>query len=584
MKIREYLKEHILLFDGAMGSYFSSIHPDPLYPCEEGNMTCPQTISEIHKGYLEAGAKAIKTNTFSLPEKSSFPLEELIPTAYGLAKKQGDLYGAYVFADMNIDSRSLEMTQEGEALSHYEKIIDLFLAQGAEHFLFETCTSGLYLNELAQYIKEKSPEAYILASFAVGLEGFTSTGESATDILADLSPEIDGLGFNCICGPHHMLDLMQQIKSPRLISAMPNASYPTVLGKRLGFGQNPQYFAEEMGKIAQEGIRILGGCCGTTPDCIAQLAKNLRKPREKPSLSPSVKISQSTVAVSAFYEKLKSGEKPIAVEWDSPSVPEITDYMAKAKLLQASGVDLLTIADCPVARPRIDSSLVACKLKRELAMDAMPHMTCRDRNINAVKALLLGLSVEEVNNVLLITGDPIPQEQRKEIKTVYEFNSRMLIRHIESLNQSLFSNPFYLYGALNINALNFQVQLGMAKEKIKNGAVALFTQPVMSQRGYDNLKIAKEQLSVPLVGGIFPAVSERNIRFLTNEISGFHVAPELSQLYQGKSPEECSALAISVSQKIAQEIAPFVDGFYLITPFTRVDLVLEIVKTLKELQ
>lgn len=583
MTVRDYLKEQILLFDGAMGSYFSSLHSDPLYPCEYANLSSPHTISEIHKRYLQAGAKAIKTNTFSVQDTENAPFapEELVKSGYSLAKKQAESFDAYVFCDMHISPG----TGEKDLFPWYCQLLDWFLEEGGEHFLFETCPSLDYINRLAEYLKKKAPDSFLLVSFAVDSQGFSKMGQEVTQLLEGLSPLADAYGVNCICGPHHMAELVETLSWDRPFSAMPNASYPTVLGNRVSYGQNAQYFGEKMLDMVSSGCKILGGCCGTTPEFIAQLKQGLERVKfqEKVQKTPVV-MSTESVKKSAFYEKLKSGKKPIALEWDSPVVPEIQQYMLHASRFQEAGVDLITIADGPGARPRMDSSLVACKLKRELNLDALPHMTCRDRNMNACKALLLGLSVEEINNVLLITGDPIPQAQRNEVKAVYEFNSRILMQHISKLNESLFHNPFYLYGALNVNAVNFDVQLRMAKEKIAHGAVALFTQPVMSSRGYENLKRSHEELSVPLLGGIYPGTSLRNLNFLENEMSGFHVCPEIFQLYEGKSPEECEEVAVRVSSKIAEEIAPFVEGFYLITPFTKVDMMLHIIENVKKFQ
>lgn len=583
MRLKQGEEGGIFLLDGAMGSYFSSLHSDPAYPCEYANLTSPHTISEIHKRYLTAGAEGIKTNTFNLPGKNQvdapFSAKEIIKSAYSLAKNQAEAFHALVFADISIPVS----TSEEDLLPWYTEIVDCFLEEGAGHFLFETCSSALYLNELSQYIKKKRDDSFILCSFAVNSDGFSQSGVEAKSLIESLGNDIDAVGLNCVCGPHHMLDLVKKIKTKRPFSVMPNASYPSVAGNRVSYGQNPRYFAEKMMDMAKEGCVILGGCCGTTPDFTAQMKQQLNSfTLEEKNVSFPVEIASKKVSENRFYEKLMAGEKPIAVEWDSPTVPEIEEYMACAKQFQDLGVDLLTIADGPGARPRMDSSLVACKLKRELNMDTLPHMTCRDRNMNACKGLLLGLSVENINNVLLITGDPIPQAQRQEIKTVYEFNSRKLMAHISQLNQSLFHNPFYLYGALNINALNFDVQLRMAREKMENGAVGFFTQPVLSLRGFENLKRAKDELTAPLVTGVFPATSHRNINFLTNEMSGFHVADEIFELYLDKSPEECTELAIRISNRIVDEIRPYTDGFYLITPFKRVDLVQEIIKHIQK--
>lgn len=596
MDIRSALKEGVLLFDGAMGSYFSTMNEDPMYPCELANVTNPQKILAIHEEYLNAGARAIKTNTFSLPWEggSSHSVEEVVRSGYRLAKEAAMPYGAYVFADVSTQVQ----TGEEDLFPRFRSVVDIFLEEGAKHFLFETCPSGAYLTELGRYIKEREPDAFLVASFGVSAQGYSKTGAYGPHLVESLSDDFDAVGYNCVVGPYHMAELVEGLDTKKYISAMPNASYPTVAGSQLRFGQNSGYYAEQMMEVAKAGGRLLGGCCGTTPACIEQLAEKLKdwngeQRAEGLGLPPVLQTGkqekqgqeeEKEVRKSDFYEKLKlgqrTGKKPIAVEWDSPAEPEIAEYMAKARKLKDVGVDLITIADCPVARPRIDSSLVACKLKRELGMHAMPHMTCRDRNINAAKALLMGLSVEEINNVLIITGDPIPQEQRAEIKTVYEFNSRKLIKHIRTLNESLFTSPFYLYGALNVNAVNFAVQIRMAKEKVENGAVAFFTQPVLSARGLENMKRAKEELGVPLVGGLYPPVSLRNINFLTNEISGFHVDPEIATMYEGKTAEECEEVAVRVVRGIAKEVAPYIDGYYLITPFKRVELMLEIIKDL----
>ncbi len=370
---------------------------------------------------------------------------------------------------------------------------------------------------------------------------------------------------------------------------MPNASFPTILGNRVCYENNPQYFAKQMIQIVESGAKIIGGCCGTTPQFIREIKHELVQYEltniERKINSDGKKLDETqdtSIVKNKFYEKLMSGKFPIAVELDSPINARVGEFMQGATILREGGVDLITIADCPIARARMDSSLLACKVKRELQMDVMPHMTCRDRNINASKALLLGLNMEEINNVLIVTGDPIPSEQRSEVKSVYEFNSRMLIHHISNLNQSLFESPFYLYAALNINARNFQVQLRLAKKKVENGAMAFFTQPVLSKQALENLRIAKEELSVPIIGGILPIVSERNANFINNEIPGITVSDEIVSRYQGKTREEATEIAIKVSCEIAKDMKEFIDGYYIITPFKRVDIVSEIIRRIKE--
>lgn len=576
-EIRQYLKEQVLLFDGAMGTYFSSGYSDPHYRCEYANLTSPHTIREIHRRYLQAGAKSVKTNTFSLfGEEEAFSAVELVRAGYQLAQEVAKDFGAYVFCDIGpIQSSEADLSQR------YQQVIDTFLDLGGTHFLFETFLEGETVNHWADYIKERLPEAYIIASFAIDADGFTAEGQWGSALLEGTSPSIDCTGFNCICGPHHMtahVKANQQVEKPR--SVMPNASYPVVLGHRLSYENNPEYFAKQMAESIGLGARVVGGCCGTTPQFIQAMAQIIHQGKLEGKSGTQVAPVQPSPAIhqSQFYKKLMAGEKPIAVELDSPLTAQVAPFMANAATLKAAGVDLMTIADCPVARARMDSSLLACKVKRELQMDVMPHLTCRDRNVNATRALLLGLSAEEITDVLVVTGDPVPSAQRSEVKAVYEFNSRMLTQHISGLNQSLFDSPFYLYAALNINARNFDIQLNLAKNKVARGTMAFFTQPVLSREGLDNLKRAKETLGVPIVGGIFPIVSHRNAVFLNNEVPGITVCQEVMNCYLDKTQEECAQEAVLISTTIARAMAPYVDGYYLITPFQRVELMTEIIK------
>lgn len=589
MNVKKYLEENILLFDGAMGTYFSAIYEEPLYRCEYANITSPHTIREIHKRYLQAGAKAIKTNTFSVYSEvgeEEFSYQEIIRSGYEIATQVAQEYDAYVFCDIG----QIQVTHAMNLVEEYKKIIDEFIDLGGINFLLETLIDDMGINEIATYIKSKVPEAYIIVSYAVNPDGFTKTGGYGNSFIMNACDEIDGIGFNCICGPYHM---NQHVKAygitdsecEKSLIVMPNASYPTILGNRVRYENNPKYFAKQMMRNVEDGARIIGGCCGTTPDFIKAMQKALVKRElahveegQQYSNTDKTASTDTMILRSEFYEKLTSKQMPIAVELDSPMNAHVGDFMKGAMILRDAGVDLITIADCPIARARMDSSLVACKIKRELHMNALPHMTCRDRNMNAAKALLLGLSVEEINNVLIVTGDPIPSELRSEVKSVYEFNSRMLIQHITNLNKTLFDSPFYLYAALNINARNFQVQLRLAKKKIECGAMAFFTQPVLSDQALENLKIAHEELTVPIVGGILPIVSERNANFINNEIPGITVSEEILALYKDKTREECNKLAVDVSIEIAQKMKPYIEGYYIITPFKRVDLVTCIIK------
>lgn len=194
----------------------------------------------------------------------------------------------------------------------------------------------------------------------------------------------------------------------------------------------------------------------------------------------------------------------LAVELDPPVDDEIGFFMEGVAALRDAGADAVTIADCPVGRPRADSSLLACKVKRELGMEPLPHMACRDRNLNATKALLLGLSIEGVHNVLLVTGDPIPTEARDEVKSVFNFNSRKLARYVSGLNENELTTPFRLFGALNLNARNFAMQLKMAQEKESCRCGGLFDPAGALQGGNGKPGAGQKNAGRKNPGGNFP--------------------------------------------------------------------------------
>lgn len=603
MNIRDYLKKNILLFDGAMGTYVGKRYPMTAgESCEMLNLTHPDWVSAVHKKYLEAGAIAIKTNTFGLHFHLPLPEETIRKMAvqgWNLAKAAVDDYGEkehFVFADMG----SVSGIEEQEKVDSYRKLADIFLDCGAKHFIFETFDCADDLEQITSYIKERDAEAFILVSFGVSPEGFTKGGCYGRSLFYQLQQweSVDAIGFNCISGPKHLLELIQKLDMEhctKYVSIMPNAGYPTVISNRTMYSNNASYFAETIYEIAREGVAIVGGCCGTEPSFIRAISKLLEKeplpvasPWKKEPLEVAEYTQQSGAwlaknnAKNDFAAKLQQGERVIVVELDPPVTPDIEGFMEGAARYKRAGVDAIDIADCPIARARIDSSILACKISRELKMTAIPHMTCRDRNINATKALLLGLNVEGINNVLTVTGDPVPVAERQEVKTVFSYNSAVLARHINTFNETTFHhNPFQVCGALNVNAVNFDSQIAHARRKIENGVNVLFTQPVMSKEGLDNLKRAREELPVKLLGGLIPVVSYRNACFMENEIAGIHVAPEIIAMYEGRNREEGEELAIRIVSRIAEEIVDYVDGFYLITPFQRIALIEKIVKNLK---
>ncbi|RAW57725.1 bifunctional homocysteine S-methyltransferase/methylenetetrahydrofolate reductase [Faecalibacterium prausnitzii] len=586
--VRAHLARKPLLFDGGMGTYYKA---KPGTECEQGNLLDPAGVRKVHREYLAAGAEAIKTNTFGLPRMAAArqpDWQALARAGWKLAAEAAVETGAAVFADLG----PAPDTEAAPAGSIYTAVARCFVEQGAKNFLFETLSSDAGVLEAVQAVKAQVPDAFVLVSFAVLPDGYTREGMYSKDLVRRMTESgiVDAVGFNCVSAPGAMRTLVQQLGSTALpLSVMPNAGYPVVTRTQVKYQGKPEYFAKELARIAAEGVRILGGCCGTTPAHIAALRAALDSLPAVEKAAPAVQVSTPEAPTvekdDAFLRKLNAGKKVIAIELDSPKDADLTNYLAGAKRLQAAGADLLTIADCPIARARMDSSLVACRVHRELGLCTLPHMTCRDRNLNATKALLLGLYAEGVREVLAITGDPIPTAERDEVKNVYQFNSRKLAQYIVSLagEGREMPSPMTVFGALNLNARNFEVELRRAGEKLENGMSGFLTQPVLSEQAVENLRHTRETLGerAKILAGIMPVVSQRNAIFMENEVNGIHVAEDIMEAFAGLDREQGEALGLEISLKMAREALPYADGFYLMTPFNRVALMERLIARLK---
>lgn len=589
MNIRELLQTRPLLFDGAMGTYYKAA---PGVECEQANLTDPAGVLAVHREYLAAGADAVKTNTFSLPRLAAAHTsgwEQLAQAGWQLAVQAAEETGAAVFADLG-PAPDTEAVPAGQV---YTAVAKQFAALGARNFLFETLSSDAGLLDAVGAIKAEVPDAFVLVSFAVLPDGYTREGMYCKDLARRMQESgiVDAVGLNCVSAPGAMRTLAKQLGGTLPLSVMPNAGYPVVTRTQVKYQGRPEYFARELGRLAAEGtVQILGGCCGTTPAHIAALRAELDRLPVVEKTAPAEEFStvkeQTVENEDAFLRKLNAGEKVIAIELDSPRNADLTGYLEGAKKLQAAGADLLTIADCPIAQARMDSSLVACRVHRELGLCTLPHMTCRDRNLNATKALLLGLYAEGVREVLAITGDPIPTAERDEVKNVYQFNSRKLAQYIVSLagEGREMPGPMTVFGALNLNARNFDVELRRAKEKLENGMSGFLTQPVLSAQAVENLKKSRKTLGADakILAGIMPVVSQRNAIFMENEINGIHVEDWIIEKFAGLDRAQGEELGLAISLEMAKAALPYADGLYLMTPFNRVALMERLIGRLKQ--
>lgn len=589
LTIREWLGENPLLLDGAFGTYYPTVAGQPIQECELANLQAPLDVALVHRHYIRAGANAIRTNTFSANRRvldtDGETLARIISAGIRIAREEaGD---RPVIAD--IGPIYTAPGDEPPDFAEYCEIVDVFIAQGVRNYLFETFGENVFQARLAERIREQLPDAFIICSFESDQDGLTSSGENVRRIFEDLGAveAIDALGLNCGAGPHHTLETMKRLPNTgKYFSMIPNTGYPEVVRNMVHFPDNKAYYAEKIQEGLELGAAIIGGCCGTNPDYIRLIAQLL----EDHPLTPvkGLKTSSAELAIksrkSSLLKKMERGERVVIVEYDSPKEPNIKDYLENARRFKTMGVDAITIADNPIAKARMDASYLASRVKNTLDLEVIPHFACRDRNLNATKGLLLGLNADGVDNILVVTGDPVLTTDREKIKSVFNFTTTTLLHYIMDLNTTLFDGGFTVGCALNVNSVNFDIELKKSLQKEAAGAVMHLTQPILSPLGVANLAKARQTLKGRILGGIYPITGHRNAQFMANELTGCDVDPHIVDSFRDLDPETAPAHSYAISTSFIDRIRPLVDGFYIVMPFARLDLVEALVRYIHDLE
>ena len=553
----------MIFFDGAFGTYYIEKTNDSA-PCEMANITNPEIVLEIHREYISAGVNAIKTNTFGANSEnySRDEINDIITAGYNLAVMAVKGTNVSVYADIG----------NAEGADTYLEVVEIFINSGARNFLFETLSDFDTIKPAIELIKNRVEKPGIIVSFAVSQEGYSGKGLFYKTLLLEAANNegVTAAGLNCVCGPAHLLRLINEFhekaKLNKPLSVMPNNGYAEIVNGRRVFRNNIEYFAGKMTEMSNAGVGILGGCCGTTPQHIKALT-------EKPSAVKDNIISKINYPKNDTRLKLK----PIAVELDPPINNDMSFLVSAAQKLKGQGVSLITLSDSPLSKCRADSFLTASYLKNKTGVDVLPHLTCRDKNYIAIKGSLIGAGFSDIDKVLVITGDPVSFNMNERRAAVFQFNSVELAGYISNLNNEIFTeNPFSIYGAININAPNFDAELKKCKRKIENGVTILYSQPIFSDYGAENLKRAKSELGCKIYGGILPVASYRNAVFLNNEVPGIEIPEEVIESL--KDAENVFEISISFSKGIIERVYDFCDGFYIMTPLKKIELVTKLIE------
>ncbi|KJR69737.1 bifunctional homocysteine S-methyltransferase/methylenetetrahydrofolate reductase [Bacillus sp. NEAU-CP5] len=602
MGLLQDLKERILIGDGAMGTLLYSYGIDRCF--EELNVSKPEEIKRIHKAYVEAGADIIQTNTYgaNFIKLSRYGLEDetkkINQEAVRIARASSD--GAYVLGTMggirtfNKNAYSLE-----EIKRSFREQLYLLLHEEPDGLLLETYYD---LEEAREVLKiaRKETELPIMLNVSMHEQGVLQDGTPLREALrsiADLGADIAGI--NCRLGPYHMIEALTEVPIFRdaYLSVYPNSSLPSLEEGRLVYDTDDAYFRESAVQFRTQGARIIGGCCGTTPNHIRAMAEAVRG--LSPVTEKEVKIRREEEVISVSNERTEPGlneiaaqKRSIIVELDPPKKLNFEKFMQAAAELKETGIEALTLADNSLATPRISNAACGSLLKERLDIRSLVHITCRDRNIIGLQSHLMGLDTLGLTDILAITGDPSKIGDFPGATSVYDLTSFDLIRLIKQFNEgiSLSGKPlgkktnFSVAGAFNPNVRHLDKAVKRLEKKIECGADYFVSQPVYSEQQLIDIHHETKHLKTPVYIGIMPLTSSRNAEFIHHEIPGIKLSDSIREkmALAGEDKRKQKAEGLAIAKSLLDTACELFNGIYLITPFLRSDLTSELAAYIKQ--
>ncbi len=630
------LKQRPLLCDGAMGTllYTRGVTYERCF--DELNLTQPELIQRIHEEYINAGAQIIETNTFGANraklEAYNFGerVREINMRAVNLAKEAREIVGQSIFiaGAVGPTGRPIQAPDEQrlrELRTIFREQIEALQAGGVELLVLETFSS---LAELRQAVlaAQEVGGLPIIAQMSFGEDSHTLAGQSASrvaTVLNDLG--VDVIGANCSVGPAATLDALQEMietvqhlpeaRTP-YFSAQPNAGLPTRIENRFFYVSTPEYFAEYALRFAQSGVRLIGGCCGTTPLHIAAMRKALdeqygttvsftpEQSREGAKTASNGKAVISSVredeiilprqgTKTQLQEKLEAGEFVVSVELDPPKGLNPTKLLDGAAQLKKVGVDCINIADSPMARVRMSCMALARLMQDHLGLETIIHFTTRDRNLMAIQSELLGAHALGVRNILALTGDPLRVGDYPNTTGVWDVDSVGLIQIIRGLNEghdaaesSIGAQAsFHIGCALNLNMTDEETdhEIEKYRRKLEAGAQFIMTQPIYEIAPLERFLQRAGVPPIPMLLGCIPLYSSRHAEYLHNEVPGITI-PEGTRQHMREAGEHGHEAGLRLAQELLEQAQDKIQGVYLMPSYRRYDVVSELTRTLKEKQ
>ena len=614
---REVLREshRPILTDGAMGTLLHERGIDIDECFDELNLTQPALVADIHRDYIQAGAKVIKTNTFGANriKLQRHGLEdrvrEINAAAVNLAQKVVTASFKEVFIAGDVGPLGVPLAPFGrvevdEALAIYKEQIRALVDSGVDLILVETMVDVYAVRAAVEALRQIDPDMPVIASMTFTRDRRTLLGDSPEDVALRINDlNVDAVGVNCSGGPAQLLRILRQMKAAvpdARFSVMPNAGFPEKIGGRIMYPAGPEYFHEYALAFWRSGAQMIGGCCGTTPAHINVMAKTIEEAPDD-FLVSVVSEAETTVETvlepeaprSQLAEKLADGQFVVAVEMDPPRGLSTHKRLAGASLLADAGADVIDVADSPMARMRMSPWAVCQLIQSQFDIETTLHFPTRGRNLLRVQGDLLAAHAMQIRNVFVVMGDPTAIGDYPDASDSYDLVPTGLIRLIkEGFNVGVdhsggeIGQPtnFFVGAALNLCPKKPDREHYILQKKLKAGADFFLTQPVFDVKKARSFIAQYEDqhgpVGVPILVGILPLVTDRHARFLHNEVPGILI-PEQIQSRMARAGDDGAREGAQIARELIVELQQDFQGVYFMPAFNRFDMVAEIIDKIK---
>jgi homocysteine S-methyltransferase len=603
------LKTSAVLCDGAMGTwlYAKGIFINRSY--DELNLSQPELIRGIHHEYLQAGAEIIETNTFGangfrLGRYSMADQVRAINVAGArLAREAAKSFDAWVggsVGPLGIRIEPLGKTSFAEARAAFRDQVAALVEGGVDLIILETFGYVEELHQAILAVREISPKILIVAQVTMDEDGNCLDGATPETFAPRLEEwGADVIGCNCSVGPVAMLDAVERLRNATSLplAAQPNAGIPRSVDGRNIYLCSPEYMASYARKFVAAGVRLVGGCCGTTPEHIRAIKGALRvgeaRAKTVTAHTKSASAAPATPAVplekrSRLGAKLAAGGFVTMVEIVPPKGTDIRKEIEGARFVKSVGVDAINIPDSPRASARMSNQALSLLMQQEVGIEAILHYTCRDRNVLGIQSDLLGAAATGIHNLICITGDPPKMGNYPDATAVFDVDAIGLVNIVHNLNrgQDIGGNPigagtsFVIGVGANPGVPNLDEEIRRFEYKVQAGAEYAVTQPVFDLSLLEAFLRRIEQFRIPVVAGIWPLVSLRNAEFMKNELRVSVPDAILKRMSGASTPEAAREEGVSIARDMLLSVRPMVQGAQISAPQGRYTCAVDVLEAL----